>query len=284
MSFTDKEKPLTPEEERVIERKGTEAPFSGEYCGHFENGAYLCRRCKKPLYRSSDKFRSGCGWPSFDDEIPGAVGRKPDADGMRTEIICSSCGAHLGHVFSGEKLTPKNTRHCVNSVSLQFEPGKKKEKAVFAGGCFWGLEYHFRKAPGVLSVRSGYTGGRVENPSYEEVCSGKTGHYEAVEAEFDPSAAAYEELLKLFFMIHDFSQENGQGPDTGPQYRSAVFYDSKEQKLSAEKIIRNLEDKGYSVATKLLPLEKFYPAEEYHQDYYKKTGGTPYCHVLKKIF
>lgn len=122
-----KTKKLSPEEQRVIIHKGTELPFSGEYCDHFEKGIYVCKQCGEKLFRSEDKFHSGCGWPSFDEEIEGAVQSETDRDGMRTEITCAKCGGHLGHVFSGERFTPRNTRHCVNSISIEFEPGKNEE-------------------------------------------------------------------------------------------------------------------------------------------------------------
>ena len=295
-------KPLTPEEERVIVRKGTEAPFTGKYYIHNEDGTYRCRRCGALLYRSEDKFDAGCGWPSFDDEIPGAVRRQTDADGRRTEILCAKCGAHLGHVFIGERFTDKNTRHCVNSVSLDFVPAAiptksvaesaaakpaesaQTERAIFAGGCFWGVEYMLGKLDGVKSVRSGYIGGRTENPTYEQVCSHKTGHAEAVEVEFDPSKVSYETLAKLFFEIHDPTQLDGQGPDLGDQYRSEIFYTTPEQKVVAERLIRILKEKGYNVVTDVTPATRFWPAEQYHQDYYNRKGTQPYCHRYTKRF
>lgn len=279
-------KTLTPAERRVIVDKGTEAPFTGEYDKHKQPGIYRCRQCSAPLYRSEDKFDAGCGWPSFDDEIPGAVRRTKDADGLRTEITCVRCGGHLGHVFSNEGLTSKNTRHCVNSISLTFEPAAKEqtETAIFAGGCFWGVEYQLSKTPGVISVESGYTGGKVDNPTYEQVCSRRTGHAEAVRVTFDPSKVSYETLARLFFEIHDPTQADGQGPDIGDQYRSEVFYTSSAQQQTAEKLIAELRRKGYDVVTRITPASRFWPAEEYHQNYYENKGTKPYCHAYTKRF
>lgn len=279
-------KPLTPEEKRVIVDKGTEAPFSGQYYKNRETGVYHCRQCGAPLYRSEDKFDAGCGWPSFDDEIPGAVRRTTDADGRRTEITCARCGGHLGHVFTGEGLTPKNTRHCVNSVSLAFAPAEKEQTgtAIFAGGCFWGVEHLLSKVPGVLDVESGYIGGTTENPTYEQVSRHRTGHAEAVRVTYDPAKVSYEKLARLFFEIHDPTQADGQGPDIGDQYRSEIFYTTPGQRQTAEKLIAELRAKGYDVVTQVTPATTFYPAEEYHQDYYERKGTRPYCHSYTKRF
>lgn len=277
---------LTPAEEAVILHKATERPFTGEYVDTKTQGTYVCRQCNAPLYLSEDKFDSHCGWPSFDDEIPGAVKRIPDADGRRTEIVCTNCGGHLGHVFAGEGFTKKDTRHCVNSISMKFIPSKNKnmEKAFFASGCFWGTEYHFMKAKGVIETTVGYMGGHTQNPTYKEVCTGETGHVETTEVDFDTTQTSYEDMLKLYFETHDFTQVGGQGPDIGDQYRSVIFYASDEQKKLAEKYIGILTAKGYKVATTLEKAPEFWAAEDYHQEYYDKKQGTPYCHIYRKIF
>ncbi|MEN6302679.1 MAG: bifunctional methionine sulfoxide reductase B/A protein [Armatimonadia bacterium] len=277
---------LTAEEARVILHKGTEAPFTGEYDHNFAAGVYTCRQCGAMLYRSEDKFDSGCGWPAFDDEIAGAVKRQPDADGRRTEIICANCGGHLGHVFTGERLTDKNTRHCVNSISMVFVPeGQVKYgRAIFAAGCFWGVEAILQEQPGVIETTVGYIGGTTENPDYKTVCSHTTGHAEAVEVLFDPARTDFEALAKVFFECHDPTQRDRQGPDIGDQYRSEIFYTTDEQKQVAEKLIAELKGRGMDIATKVTPAPKFWPAEGYHQDYYKSRGRGGACHIRKKLW
>ncbi len=284
MSF----KELSAEESRVIVHKGTEMPFSGKYDKFYESGTYKCKRCGASLYRSSSKFDSGCGWPSFDDEIDGAIKKVIDADGRRVEIVCSTCDAHLGHIFEGEQLTPKNRRHCVNSISLEFEPLSldNSQVAYFAGGCFWGVEYHFEAVDGVLDAVSGYMGGESKNPTYEQICRGDTAHLEVVKVIYDPSKVNFTTIAKLFFEIHDPTQTNGQGPDIGSQYLSAIFFTDQEQLDESKRLIEILTSKGLKVATKLIDASShpFYKAEEYHQDYYSKINKQPYCHSYIKRF
>jgi peptide methionine sulfoxide reductase msrA/msrB len=278
---------LTEEEKNVILDKGTERAFTGEYHDHKGIGTYICKQCDAALYKSDDKFDSQCGWPSFDDEIDGAVKRIPDADGLRTEIVCTNCRGHLGHVFIGEGFTPKDTRHCVNSISLKFVPEKSEvmtETVYLAGGCFWGTEYFFNNEEGVVSTSVGYIGGHKDNPSYEEVCSGTTGHAEVVEVEYDPEKVSYKKLARLFFEIHDFTQVNRQGPDVGEQYRTEIFYTTENQREISRELIDVLTAKNYKVATKLTKANKYWIAEDYHQDYYEHKGQEPYCHMRKKIF
>lgn len=278
---------LNAKEEWVLRHHGTEPPGTGEYDRFFQSGVFVCRQCGSPLYLSENKFHSGCGWPSFDEEISEAVEKRADPDGERTEISCRACGGHLGHLFVGEHLTRKNVRHCVNSLSLLFIPAFTQEgyeRAFLAGGCFWGVEYHMKKLHGVLKVTSGYMGGSAANPTYKEVCSSFTNHAETVEVIFDPQQTDYETVAKLFFEIHDPSQKDRQGPDRGSQYRSAIFYLTQSQKEKAEKLMNLLKSKGIPVETELVPAGPFYEAESDHQNYYERTEGAPYCHKHVKRF
>ena len=280
---------LSSEEKKVIVYKGTEMPFSGEFYKHKENGIYVCKNCGADLFDSQAKFESGSGWPSFDDSIKNAVKEIPDKDGRRIEIVCANCEAHLGHVFRGEYMTQKNTRHCVNSLSLDFKKIDKNndvEYAYFAGGCFWGVEYHFEHKKGVLEAISGYMGGKIKDPTYHDVCYRNTGHLEVVKVAYNPKEVSYEELAKLFFEIHDPTQKNGQGPDIGEQYLSAVFVNNKEEEQIIKKLISQLEKNKYFATTKILDAKsnEFYKAEEYHQNYYEKHSKVPYCHTYTKRF
>lgn len=304
---------LSSEESKVILNKGTEWAFSGAFHNYKEEGIYICKQCNNPLFKSEDKFDSRSGWPSFDDMIAKSVKEVPDADGMRTEIVCANCGGHLGHVFRGEGFTDKQTRHCVNSVSLNFVPtvfeeskeaakpkntdvrrigdyvaGKGYEKykvATFAGGCFWCTEAAFERIEGVVDVISGYSGGKEDYPTYEQVGYGRTTHAEAIMIYFDPAAVSYETLLDVFFTAHNPTQLNYQGPDKGPQYRSAVFYHNEAQKLATENKIKKIDaSKEYQkpVVTEVSPYTEFWTAEAYHQDYYEHNPGNSYIQRISR--
>jgi peptide methionine sulfoxide reductase msrA/msrB len=286
---------LTPEQYRVMRKSGTERPFSGKYNDHYEDGVYYCAACGTPLFRSETKYDHGTGWPSFSapiDENNIEYLEDNSLSMKRTEVRCAVCGAHLGHLFD-DGPAPTYKHYCINSVSLDFKKqGSEKsaestETAIFSAGCFWGVEYKFRQVKGVLSTEVGYTGGHVQNPSYKQVCTDKTGHAEAVKVTFDPTLVSYEELLKVFFRIHDPTQLNRQGPDVGTQYRSAIFYLNEAQKEAAEKTLQQLEKSGRlskNIVTEIVPASEFYRAEEYHQQYYEKikkknksSCGTDSC-------
>jgi peptide methionine sulfoxide reductase msrA/msrB len=278
---------LTPEEEKVIEGKGTEAPFSGVYEKYDHKGVYTCKKCGAFLYRSTEKFDAGCGWPSFDRSVPGAVRQVIDADGVRMEIMCERCGAHLGHIFTGEGYTPKNTRHCVNSISMGFIPHDEArthtENIYFGGGCFWCIESVFKMITGVTSVMSGYAGGETADPTYEQVSSGTTGHAEVVEVSFDPTEISLEMLLRVFFDSHDPTTINRQGDDVGTQYRSTILTENEIQKEIVQKFIKQVDEKNIfddPIITKVESLRIFYPAENYHQDFFAKNPKAGYCQIV----
>ncbi|WP_283105052.1 bifunctional methionine sulfoxide reductase B/A protein [Shewanella dokdonensis] len=282
--------PLDDFERYVIEDKGTERPFSGQYYQHAAPGRYLCRKCGAPLYLSEHKFQAHCGWPAFDDELPGAVARKTDADGQRTEILCANCGAHLGHVFAGEYLTPKNLRHCVNSVSMVFEAAEDPVTvapatavATFGGGCFWCTEAVFKSLRGVLQVTPGYAGGEASTAHYRRVCNGDTGHAEVVQLVYDPAQISYEQLLEVFFAAHDPTTLNRQGNDVGTQYRSVIFAHDAQQIATADAVIKALAQSGEyraGIVTELSAYQAFYPAEVEHLDYYAGHQQQPYCSLV----
>jgi peptide methionine sulfoxide reductase msrA/msrB len=273
--------------EKILAFRGKEPAGNGEYASCHDSGLYLCYQCDSPLYLSSSKFDSGSGWPSFDEEIPGAVKRLQDLDGQRVEIRCANCGGHLGHVFLNEGFTKRMIRHCVNSAALRFMPAYTEEgyeHAYFAGGCFWGLEYYLRNQKGVKMTQVGYIGGNVVNPTYQEVSSSCTGHAEVVHVCFDPKEITFEELAKIFFECHDPYDEGGKGPDRGVQYRSAIFCMSEAQLQIAGALKNQLETENQHLTTNSAFARVFYPAQEYHQHYYEKTKSLPYCHKWVQRF
>lgn len=284
---------LSDEERRIILRKGTEPAFCGNLLDNKLEGTYLCRLCELPLFESGHKFNSGTGWPSFFRPVDAdhvAYERDRSYGMERVEILCARCHGHLGHVFEDAPQTPTGLRYCLNSASMSFvEKGKpmpagarpiETRTAYFAGGCFWGVEDRFQRTPGVINAVSGYMGGRLENPTYKQVCEGDTGHAETVMVTFDPSRITYGELLAKFFKYHDPTQVNRQGPDIGTQYRSAIFTVDAEQAREASEFIaaqqRAPRFASRRIATEVASLGtagRFFPAEAYHQDYHERHGG-----------
>lgn len=284
---------LSPDQYFVLRQKGTEKPFTGKLLLNKEKGVYNCGACGNPLFADDMKFDSECGWPSFDKEIAGGKIKTIEDNSLgmrRTEIICGRCGSHLGHLFNDG---PTNTglRYCVNSLSLEFVSAKDQPKNIvntidtitLGGGCYWCVEAIYQQLDGVIKVESGFSGGHVANPSYEEVCSGTTGHAEVVQITYDNTKTSLEEILKVFFKVHDPTTLNRQGEDVGTQYRSVIFYRNQQQQQLAKDIIDALDKEHIyknPIVTNEVAFEHFYKAGEYHQNYYNQNKQQAYCRLV----
>ena len=273
---------LTPEQFRVTRLHGTERAHSSDMCYLIEPGAYNCICCNTPLFDSTEKFESGTGWPSFTQPIQlNAVAYKKDESfGMtRIEALCNTCDAHLGHVFP-DGPAPSGLRYCINAAALQ-KVETTLVKATFGGGCFWCTEAMFQLLKGVEKVESGYSGGKIVNPTYREVCNGTTGHAEVIQVTYDPSIISYEDLLRIHLSTHNPTTLNQQGADKGTQYRSIIFTQNPAEEIAAKKVLDEMN--AYwdgKIVTEIKPFEVFYVAEADHQEYYNNNSEQGYCRVV----
>ena len=290
VSDAEWKKVLSPDLYAVAREADTERAFTGTMWNSETKGTYYCATCGLKLFKSNQKFTSSCGWPSFfeQDNKNSVVFKDDNSYGMRrTEALCGRCDSHLGHLFD-DGPEPTGKRYCMNAISLDFAPDRiaanmgSLDTIVLGGGCFWCVEAVYENLVGVISVYSGYAGGTVENPSYEEVCSGRTGAAEVVEITYDKSKTNLNEIFKVFFTVHDPTTLNRQGADVGTQYRSAIFYKNENEKNAAQSLINELNKEVFSnaIVTTLEPLHKFYKAESYHQGYYNNNKNQPYCQMV----
>ena len=290
VSDAEWKKVLSPDLYAVAREADTERAFTGTMWNSETKGTYYCAACGLKLFRSNQKFTSSCGWPSFfEQENKSSITFKDDNSfGMRrTEALCGRCDSHLGHLFD-DGPEPTGKRYCMNAISLDFVPDATETKGnletiVLGGGCYWCVEAIYENLQGVDKVVSGFSGGTVENPSYEEVCTGRTGAAEVVQITYDKTKTSLDEIFKVFFTVHDPTTLNRQGADSGTQYRSVIFYKNEDQKKAAESIIADLNNSkvyGSKVVTVLEPFKVFYKAEDYHQNYYQNNKNQPYCQMV----